>query len=118
MSFFYSNPQGGCGGQFFLSIPCEFTFTVTFAASSGQNFGEFVVLSLPTSAFALILACAEYDSTQANTAQSHQFRKYFRENEFLSKPLSEAQMASIHEIKNDIESRDTAPAKLAETRNN
>ena len=50
-----------------------------------------------------MLACAESDSAQANTAQSRIFREYLRENEFLSKTilacLSGAQMASIHEIK-------------------
>ena len=51
----------------------------------------------------LVLACAESDSVQANTARRRIFREYLRENEFLSKTifafLSEAQMASIHEIK-------------------
>ena len=52
---------------------------------------------------------------QANTERSRIFREYLRENEFLSKTIlaciSRAQMASIHEIKNDKKSRDTAPLR-------
>ena len=63
-----------------------------------------------------MLACAESDSAQANTARSHLFCEYLRENEFLSKTILAcflgAQMASIHEIKNDKKSRDTAPLRL------
>ena len=47
--------------------------------------------------------CSRQNSVQANTARSRIFRKYLRENEFLSKTmlacLSGAQMASIHKIK-------------------
>ena len=57
----------------------------------------------------------KFDSAQANTARSHLFREYLRENEFLSKTILAcflgAQMASIHEIKKDKKSRDTAPLK-------
>ena len=60
-----------------------------------------------------MLACAESDSAQANTAWSRIFREYLRENKFLSKTilacLSGAQMASFHDIKNGKKSRVTAP---------
>ena len=60
-----------------------------------------------------VLACAESDSPQANTARSRIFCEFLRENKLLSKTilacLSGAQMASIHEIKNAKKSRDTAP---------
>ena len=34
-----------------------------------------------------MLACAEYDSAQANTARSRIFCEYIRKNEFLSKTI-------------------------------
>ena len=34
-----------------------------------------------------VLACAESDSAQAKTVQSHWFREYLRENKFLSKTI-------------------------------
>ena len=59
--------------------------------------------------------CAESDSAQYNTAQSHVFREYFPENEFFSETildcLSGTRMGSIHE-KNLQKSRDTASLKL------
>ena len=53
----------------------------------------------------LVLAFGESDSAEANTGPSHWFCEYRRENEFLSKTifacLLGAQMASIHDIKNE-----------------
>ena len=69
-----------------------------------------------------MLACAESDSAQANTAQSRIFREFLRQNEHVSKSilacLSGAQMASIHEIKNSKKSRDTAPLSTYISRKN
>ena len=57
-----------------------------------------------------MLACAELNSAQANTAGSRIFRQFLRKNEFLSKTilacLSVTRMALILEIK---KTRDTAP---------
>ena len=52
------------------------------------------------------------DSAQCDTARSHVFREYLRENEFFSETildcLSGTQMGSIHEKINHKKSHDTA----------
>ena len=62
--------------------------------------------------FSKIKYCAESDSAQYHTAQSHVFREYLRENEFFSETildcLSGTQMGWINEKKNAKKSRDTA----------
>ena len=53
-----------------------------------------------------------FDSAKANTARSHLFRKYLRENESFSKTMLSvykgAQVAWVHVIKNANKSRDIA----------
>ena len=62
---FYSNPQGGCGGQFFLWMPCEsglavicqncFPFSGIFPASWAQNLADLLSFSSHILTFSLKL---------------------------------------------------------------
>ena len=83
--FFHSSQGEACKDKI---VPMQnFEHANTAGSPTQRSVSPFWIFGKFNCRLRVVLACAESDSPQATTAQSHRFREYLHENEFLGKNI-------------------------------